>query len=149
MKFKWTTNLETTTYTDALKIRKKVFVEEQKVPLELEIDELEDKTLHVVAYSNHTAVATARIYEKFPKIYKIQRVAVDSDVRGQHLGVQLMKEVERYILEAGGHTMVLDAQDYAMPFYEKLDFQITNSEGFMDAGIPHHSMKKEMTPSKD
>ncbi|MBM6613467.1 GNAT family N-acetyltransferase [Desemzia sp. RIT804] len=144
MKFEWTTDLESTIYKDALYIRKKVFVEEQKVPMELEIDELEGKTLHVVGYSNNNAIATARIYEKSPKIYKIQRVAVDSDLRGQQLGAQLMQEVERYTTEMDGQSMILDAQDYAMPFYEKLGFQVTNSEGFMDAGIPHHSMKKEL-----
>ncbi|MFL2099249.1 GNAT family N-acetyltransferase [Desemzia sp. FAM 23991] len=148
MKFEWTTDLESITYTDALSIRKKVFVEEQKVPMDLEIDELEDKTLHVVGYSNHAAVATARMYEKSPKTYKIQRVAVDSDLRGQQLGAQLMHEVGRYAAQLGGEAMVLDAQDYAIPFYEKIGFQITDSEGFMDAGIPHHSMKKELHPSE-
>lgn len=148
MKFEWTTDIESATYKDALKIRKKVFVDEQKVPLELEIDELEDKTLHVVGYFNQKAVATARIYEKYSKTYKIQRVAVDSDLRGQQLGAQLMHEVERYTTAMGGQALILDAQDYAMPFYEKLGFQVTNSEGFMDAGIPHHSMKKELDISE-
>lgn len=148
MKFEWTTDLKSSVYTDALSIRKKVFVEEQKVPLELEIDELEDKTLHVVGYVNNKAVATARIYEKSPKTYKIQRVAVDSGLRGQRLGIQLMQEVARYSTELGGQTMVLDAQDYAIPFYKKLNFYITNSEGFLDAGIPHHSMELELNTSK-
>lgn len=148
MIFEWTTDIESATYKDALKIRHNVFVEEQKVPLELEIDELEDKTLHVVGYFDGKAVATARIYEKYSKTYKIQRVAVDSELRGQQLGAKLMQEVERYISEIGGHAMVLDAQDYAMPFYEKLGFKVTNSEGFLDAGIPHHSMEKELNTSE-
>lgn len=144
MNFTWTTEMDSSVHEDAIKIRKKVFIEEQNVPPELEIDELEDQTLHVVGYLDGKAISTARIYEKHPQTYKIQRVAVDSAVRGQKRGVQLMLEIERYVKETGGKAMVLDAQDYAIPFYEKLGFSIANKEGFMDAGIPHHTMKKEV-----
>lgn len=144
MDFTWTIDMDSTTHQDALIIRKKVFVEEQNVPLELEIDELENQTIHVVGYVEGAPISTARIYEKQLKIYKIQRVAVDSTLRGQKRGVQLMQEVERYVKKVGGKAMVLDAQDYAIPFYEKLGFHISDAEGFMDAGIPHHSMKKEV-----
>lgn len=144
MDFTWTTDLSSAAYKDALTIRKKVFVDEQNVPMELEIDELEDQALHVVGYLNGTPISTARIYEKYPQTYKIQRVAVDSNLRGQKRGVQLMQEVERYAKEIGGTSLVLDAQDYAIPFYERLGFFISDEKGFMDAGIPHHSMKKDI-----
>lgn len=144
MDFIWTTDLSSSAYTDALAIRKKVFVEEQQVPMELEIDELEDQTLHVVGYLEGTPISTARIYEKYPQTYKIQRVAVDAGVRGQKRGIQLMQEVERYAKEIEGKALILDAQDYAIPFYEKLGYSISDAEGFMDAGIPHHSMKKDI-----
>lgn len=144
MNFEWTTDIESPIYKDSLALRKKVFVEEQKVPMELEVDELENQTIHVVGYNNQQAIATARIYEKNPHAYKIQRVAVDSQLRGQKIGMQLMQEVERYVSSLNGHTMILEAQDYAIPFYEKLDFVITDPNGFMDAGIPHHSMEKKL-----
>lgn len=147
MDFIWTEKMDSPAHKDALAVRKKVFVGEQNVPLELEVDDLEDQTLHVVGYLDNKPVATARIYEKYPHTYKIQRVAVDSAIRGQKRGVQLMLEVEKKVKEMGGKAMVLDAQDYAMPFYEKLGFSISDEKGFMDAGIPHHSMKKEWSHS--
>lgn len=144
MNFTWTTETDSAVHQDAINIRKKVFIEEQNVPPELEIDELEDQTIHVVGYLDGKAISTARIYEKSPQTYKVQRVAVDSTVRGQKRGIQLMLEIERYVKEIGGKAMVLDAQDYAIPFYQKLAFSVANEEGFMDAGIPHHTMKKEV-----
>lgn len=144
MNFEWTTDIESSIYKDSLALRKKVFVEEQKVPIDLEIDELESKTTHVVGYNQQHAVATARIFEKRPHTYKVQRVAVDSELRGKKIGMQLMQEVERYVSSLEGASMILEAQDYAIPFYEKLGFVITDPKGFMDAGIPHHAMAKEL-----
>ena len=60
--FEWTQDLKSKTYLDALDIRKEVFVEEQQVPVSIEIDDLEDKTLHLVGYEESVPVATARIY---------------------------------------------------------------------------------------
>ncbi|UDE95786.1 hypothetical protein LHA31_03160 [Carnobacterium viridans] len=64
MEFIWTTDLSSNNYKDAVKIRNKVFVEEQLVPPELEIDDLEDQTQHVIGYLENKAVSTARIYKK-------------------------------------------------------------------------------------
>lgn len=144
MNFEWTTDIDSPIYKDSLALRKKVFVEEQKVPMELEVDELESQTTHVVGYNHQQAIATARIYEKTPHTYKIQRVAVDYGLRGQKVGMQLMQEVERYVISLSGNAMILEAQDYAIPFYEKLGFTITDPNGFMDAGIPHHAMAKQL-----
>ncbi|WP_208558823.1 GNAT family N-acetyltransferase [Marinilactibacillus kalidii] len=143
MKFKWTEDTSSKVYNDALLIRKTVFVEEQKVPVELEIDELEAKTMHVVGYLNESAVATARIYQKEPGIFKIQRVAVLQTGRKKGTGKELMAEVERKIRTLESHQMVLDAQDYALSFYEKCGFTI-EGKGFPDAGIPHHKMTKDI-----
>lgn len=141
MEYQWTTDLESPVYKESLAIRKVVFMDEQKVPYELEIDELEDVSHHVVGYIDNTPTATARIYEKYPAAYKIQRVAVLTERRKTGLGKQLMNEIERYATELGAEKLILDAQDYAIPFYEKLGY-VVEGEGFMDAGIPHHSMTK-------
>lgn len=73
--FEWTQDLKSKTYRDALDIRK-VFVEEQQVPVSIEIDDLEDKTLHLVGYEEFIPVATARIYPMENGKYKVQRVAI-------------------------------------------------------------------------
>lgn len=143
LNFIWTTDLQSTTYQDALTIRKKVFVEEQQVDLSIEIDDLEDQTFHVTGYLNEKAVATARLYPVTATEFKVQRVAVSNTYRGQQLGQQLMKEIERFAKENQKDTLILGAQDQAIGFYEKLGYH-TYGEGFLDAGIPHHMMKKEL-----
>lgn len=143
MEFIWTVDLTSGYYNDAISIRKKVFVEEQHVPPELEIDDLEDKTIHVIGYLEDKAVSTARLYQKNDTTFKVQRVAVSLDFRKQNLGNQLMLEIERYAKEKQVNQLILDAQDHALSFYEKLGYQIVG-DSFMDAGIPHHKMVKRL-----
>jgi len=140
---KWTEDLNSNTYKDAIAIRHEVFVNEQNVPENLEIDELEDETLHIVLYDDTQRVATARILELEDNIYKIQRVAVSRDYREKGLGKQLMNEVENKVRELGGQKLTLGSQNTAIPFYEKLGYSIEGNE-FMDAGIPHHTMVKTL-----
>ena len=99
---KWTTDLNSKIYQDALNIRHEVFVAEQKVPVNLEIDDLEDQTEHIVLYKDDEPIGTARIYDLGNAIYKVQRVATKKEVRGQGYGAALMKQIERKIKEIGG-----------------------------------------------
>ena len=76
-------------------IRKAVFVEEQAVPLELEMDEYDDIALHFLLRGpDQTPLATARLLDKHG-LAKIGRVAVVKEARGQRLGLMLM----RFVLE--------------------------------------------------
>lgn len=137
----WTANLNSKIYEDAVNIRYEVFVEEQKVPADVEIDELEDKSHHVVLYEDEQPMGTARIYHRGDGIYKIQRVAVLKNYRGKGIGVQLMKECELQISKLRGTKITLGAQLQALSFYEKLGYTAEGAE-FMDAGIPHREMTK-------
>ena len=137
----WTANLNSKIYEDAVNIRYEVFVEEQKVPADVEIDELEDKSHHVVLYEDDQPMGTARIYHRGDGIYKIQRVAVLKNYRGKGIGVQLMKECELQISKLRGTKITLGAQLQALSFYEKLGYKAEGAE-FMDAGIPHREMTK-------
>ncbi|API89125.1 GNAT family N-acetyltransferase [Marinilactibacillus sp. 15R] len=143
MEFLWTEDISSEVYKDAIHIRKEVFVKEQHIEPELEIDDLEDQTFHLVGYINSVPSATARIYEKAPHIFKIQRVAVIRDARKTGSGKKLMEELEQYIRSKDAEIMILDSQDQAIPFYEKSGFSV-EGEGFMDAGIPHHRMVKKI-----
>ena len=120
-------------------LRIAVFVEEQHVPLEEEID-THDRTdaVHVAALDGEEVVGTAR-YVVWQGHAKIGRVAVARSHRGTGLGAGLMGAVMERARAAGLASMVLDAQTYALGFYEKLGFA---AEGpvFDDAGIPHRRM---------
>lgn len=142
MEFKWTNNISSQIYEDALSIRKTVFIKEQNVPLELEIDDLEDKCEYVVCYSNSQPVATARLY-MMSDYAKVQRVAVLQTNRGLNIGSKMMLEVEKIAKQKGVKQLKLGAQEYAVLFYSKLNYQVCSSR-YLDAGIWHKDMMKHI-----
>ena len=124
-------------------IRKAVFVEEQAVPLELELDEYDDQAAHfLLRDAAGTALATARLLDKHG-LAKIGRVAVLKEARGQGLGLKLMQFVLSEAQQRGFAEAVLDSQTYAIPFYERLGF-IAEGDEFDDAGIPHFLMRRNL-----
>lgn len=126
---------------EAFSVRRKVFVEEQGVPLNLELDEHDRSAVHFVVYSENGPIGAGRIREINEHIGKVERVCVMKDFRGKHLGNLIMNALEEYANSAGFEKIVLNAQSYAVPFYEKLGYVITSPE-FMDADIPHRAMEK-------
>lgn len=134
----------------ALGIRQAVFVEEQDVPEDLEVDEYDDApdTDHLVAYAGDDPVATARLrpYETDDpeSVGKVQRVAVVTDRRGEDWGRRLMDRVESLARERGYTRLTLDVQTQARGFYERLGYAVTDETEFLDAGIPHVRMEKRV-----
>ena len=128
----------------AFNIRKKVFVEEQGIPLHLEIDEFDETATHFVVLEDHQVpIAAARIREVELNVGKVERVCVLPSHRRKHLGVLIMKALEQHAKQNGWKKIKLNAQTNAIPFYEKLAYQVTSPE-FDDAGIPHRAMEKEI-----
>jgi len=128
---------------DAFKVRQEVFVNEQKVPVEEEIDQFEDEAIHIVLYDERTPVGAARL-RILDGIGKLERICVLSSCRGKGAGKQLVDKLEEIASSEGVKKFKLNAQTHAIPFYERLGYK-TISDIFMDAGIPHVSMIKEVT----
>jgi len=128
--------------SDALLIRKVVFMDEQKVPEHLEIDEHEDEAIHFVGYLDHQPVAASRLRFVGGR-GKLERICVLKEHRGKSYGKQLIDEMERVVHEHKVNQTTLNAQVQAIPFYEKLGYEVV-SEEFMDAGIPHVTMEKKL-----
>ncbi|MDN6162112.1 MAG: GNAT family N-acetyltransferase [Atopostipes sp.] len=143
MNILWTQDLTSQIYKDALKIRYEVFVDEQKVPADLEIDDLENSSSHGVLYDDNQAIATIRLHQIDKKSGQIQRVAVLKKYRKKDYGKALMIEAEKKAKEMQINQIKLDSQNKAIPFYQKLAYRISSDE-FMDAGIPHHRMIKNI-----
>ena len=122
-------------------IRTAVFVEEQKVPAELELDDLEDRCVHFLARENGVPSGTARLLDR--GYAKVQRVAVVKAARGTGLGRRLMEAVLDHATAAGFTEARLDAQVSAIAFYERLGFVAEGPE-FDDAGIAHRLMTKAL-----
>jgi len=128
---------------DAYSIRKKVFVEEQHVPIEIEIDEHENSSTHFVLYDNKDQPAGAGRFRIVNGKGKVERICVLPDYRGMGAGIEIMQKIEEYAKGLPIDELVLSSQSYAIPFYERLGYT-TISEEFLDAGIPHRTMKKTL-----
>ncbi len=123
-------------------MRQVVFVEEQRVPLELEIDEFDDSAIHFVGYEGEKPVAASRL--RFVHGFgKLERICVKTEYRGHSFGKQIIAAMEEVIRDYGFEKAKLNAQTHAEAFYESLGYQ-TISGQFMDAGIPHVTMVKEL-----
>ncbi|SHF02157.1 Predicted N-acyltransferase, GNAT family [Modicisalibacter ilicicola DSM 19980] len=117
-------------------IRRRVFIEEQDVPQQEEWDGRDPACLHFLAWRDGHAIGTARL---LPDGH-IGRVAVLEEGRGRGIGLLLMREAIEAARRRGDREVVLDAQVHALAFYRKLGFEAFGDE-FLDAGIPHRSMR--------
>lgn len=121
-----------------------MFIEEQAVPEDLEIDGLDATCTHVLAEvrgsAGWTAVGTARLRVTADGVAKAERVAVDRTLRGRNIGRAVMRALEEEAWRRGHAAVVLGAQLTALPFYETLGYEAYGDE-FMDAGIPHRMMR--------
>ena len=139
---------------DAWAIRFEVFVEEQKVPLQEEVDALDTDptTFHCVAYDGDRPVGTGRVLgdPARPGEAHIGRLAVRKDRRGTGLGALMMAHLEgvaaaQYGIADGTDLVVrveLSALEYAMGFYARLGYAAVSGERYLDAGIWHQDMAR-------
>lgn len=128
---------------EALAVRREVFVEEQGVPPDREVDEYEDAATHLLARHGGTAIGTARLRALDETTGKVERVAVRQAHRGEGWGRRLMDRAETLARERGFDRLVLHSQTAVEGFYEALDYR-TTSDVFEDAGIPHVEMGKSL-----
>ncbi|MGG6797782.1 UNVERIFIED_CONTAM: GNAT family N-acetyltransferase [Streptococcus canis] len=145
MIIKQTRNTLADTYLDAVKIRRQVFIAEQGVPAQLEIDRDEAYCLHFVLYDDKgKPCATCRLLPNpNHKTVTLQRMAVLKSYRGQTLGQQLMTYVLKYAKQQEIERVTLHAQLTAKTFYAKLGFQ-EEGEIFDEAGIEHITMTQKL-----
>jgi predicted GNAT family N-acyltransferase len=123
--------------SDAGAVRREVFVLEQLVPEELEMDEMDAHGVHAVAYdSAGVAVATGRL---LPDAH-IGRMAVRQPARGSGIGGALLLRLMQIAQQRGDAEVVLSAQIRAEAFYRRHGFAREGAE-YLDAGIVHVTMR--------
>ncbi|MER1984545.1 MAG: GNAT family N-acetyltransferase [Solibacillus sp.] len=132
----------------AFTVRKAVFVEEQGVPVHLEIDEYDDTAFHFIVNEGDKTIAAARLREIAPQCGKVERVSVLREHRGKRLGILIMEAMEAYARNIPWKTLKLHAQSSAVPFYEKLGYKVTSPE-FTNANMPHRAMEKDIRQTED
>jgi predicted GNAT family N-acyltransferase len=131
--------------TDALMqsvyaLRREVFVVEQNVPPELEIDEHDKVATHLVACSDGNVVGTLRIVRE-GSVATIGRMAVSQTLRKTGIGARLMACAAQTASKWGTEMLVLNAQLTARGFYQRLGY-VDEGDVFQDANIPHIRMRK-------
>lgn len=129
----------TPAYEACLAIRVDVFVNEQNVPPEEELDTFDQSAIHILALVDGKPAGTARAVEKEAGRWKIGRVAVSTGYRQQGIGGALMRGIEAACPTS---RFTLSAQTHALNFYKRLGY-IAEGEAFMEAGIPHFLMHKD------
>ncbi|WP_203249041.1 GNAT family N-acetyltransferase [Sporosarcina beigongshangi] len=129
----------------AFHIRKEVFVKEQNVPLDEEFDEfdtLDELSEHILVYYNEQPVGTGRV-RWVDGFGKLERICILEPYRKFGLGKVIIGTLEEIAEERGLSRVKLNGQTHAEGFYKKLGYQ-TSSSSFMEAGIPHVVMTKEL-----
>lgn len=121
-------------------VRHEVFVVEQKVPLDMEWDEMDQVCVHALAYDeNGIAVATGRL---LPDGH-IGRMAVRKTARGKGIGAAILMALIGEAQKRGDRAVMLNAQTHAEAFYQRYGFT-REGEEFMEAGIPHIYMRRSL-----
>ena len=119
-------------------LRNEVFVVEQNVPPEIEIDEEDKHATHIIAEENGVTVGCARVI--FEDGGHIGRLAVKKSERGKGIGREICLYIIDYCRENGYDRVWLNSQLHAVGFYEKLGFS-RRGETFFEAGIEHVKME--------
>jgi predicted GNAT family N-acyltransferase len=125
---------------DAISIREAVFVVEQGVPPEIELDEWDPQCDHALAFEpGGRAVGTGRL---LPDGH-IGRMAVLGDWRGRGVGGAILAALVERAATRGMRRLVLNAQTHAVPFYARYGFVAFGDE-FVEADIPHVAMARDL-----
>jgi len=128
-------------YTEAMRVRYTVFVEEQGVPYENEIDEHDKTAYHVILSDKDEPIGCGRIYFT-DNTAKLGRVAVLEEYRRKGYAVKICEELINIAVSQDIKNIVLHSQTYVVPLYEKLGFKCVGDE-FLEENIPHLKMVLE------
>ncbi|HMN34867.1 MAG TPA: GNAT family N-acetyltransferase [Chiayiivirga sp.] len=130
---------------DLRAVREPVFIREQNCPPELEWDELDPQSVHVLARDASGApIGTARL----TPLHTIGRMAVLADWRGRGVGAALLQDLIERARALGHPAIELHAQTHAIGFYERFGFTAFGPE-YDEAGIRHRSMRLDLGPTDE
>ena len=127
-------------------LRIEVFVKEQKVPIELELDDKDhsDNTVHIGYFDDDKLIGVARLIDLDKDVIHIGRVVIDKEYRGKGIGRKLIIGCETTAKNILKREVIIElsAQIQAEKFYESLGYNRINDKIYLDAGIEHVDMRK-------
>jgi predicted GNAT family N-acyltransferase len=125
------------------RIRNEVFIEEQRVPAEIIMDELDTAGVHVAAFDPAgNVIGTGRLIMQQP-VPRIGRMVVCKSWRGTGVGAKILEILCNTAKSHGFDNVKLHSQTHASPFYFKRGF-LSHGNEFYEAGIPHQEMRKHI-----
>jgi len=128
----------------ALIIRGIVFLEEQKLPFNMEFDHYDKLTsnqvLHILGVEHQEPFAVGRIIFTTDKQVKLERIAIRPAMRGKGLGRKLVQYMLKESIQRGAHQIYIHAQRHLADFYHELGFK-AQGDVFIEAGIEHIYMQ--------
>ncbi|HEY3518584.1 MAG TPA: GNAT family N-acetyltransferase [Gammaproteobacteria bacterium] len=127
----------TADFASIRRVREAVFIDEQRVPRELEFDERDPLCVHVLAFDGDAPVATGRLDLDYGG--KVGRVAVVATHRRCGVGTAVMEALHTLARERKLSRLWCNAQLTAVPFYERLGY-VSSGPVFVEAGIDHRRM---------
>ena len=130
----------------AINVRMRVFVVEQQIPPEEELDEADATATHAIALHGRQIVGTGRMLlvdGDDEGACRIGRMAVDREWRRHRVGGQILVFLEEQARRKGLTHCLLHAQEYVKAFYTGHGY-VERGDVFVEAGIPHVEMTKEL-----
>jgi|694.fasta_scaffold50305_5 predicted GNAT family N-acyltransferase len=126
-------------------IRFKVFVEEQKVPIDDEMDGSDSVAISFLMFKNNIPIGTIRYIKMNDKTVHPGRIAVLKAYRGQGYGTKMIRWLHAYLKAMVGNvTIEIHAQAHLQAYYKKLGY-LPQGKVFQEAGIDHISMIKSLS----
>jgi len=113
-------------------------------PLGSERDDDEQQAVHAAAFAGNQIVGVARLQFLSADKGQIRYMGVLPDFGKTGIGSKLLKYLETLAKEKGGRTIVLNARDYALPFYEKNGYRIKEKSYLLWDEIQHYLMEKTL-----
>jgi len=127
----------------ALAIRRRVFIEEQNVPEEIELDADDGHAFHALAILDGVAIGCGRMLDHGDSEVKIGRMAVLREFRGTGVGAHILRFLIDRARARGLRRAILHAQLTAEGFYLKEGFNPVGGV-FDEAGIAHRKMERDL-----
>jgi predicted GNAT family N-acyltransferase len=127
----------------AISVRMRVFVAEQQIPAEEELDEADATATHAIALCQGLVIGTGRMVRRNGSTAQIGRMAVDQSFRRRGVGSQILAYLEGEARVQGMDRCILHAQEYVKAFYAAHGYQ-EQGEVFLEVDIPHIEMHKDL-----
>lgn len=125
-------------------LRYEVLREPWNQPIGSEKLEDDPSSINAMIIENEMALAVARLHEAAPGIGQVRCVAVATNQQGKGLGKLLMEHLEDKAIALGMKKIILEARENAVPFYERLGYQITKESYLLFGEIQHYTMEKSL-----